>query len=121
MDFIILLGLFLAVVIFGIYLGWKSHEHFMINVIKDHPEIMEAACRAARDGTFEDEVTVTLDDGQEITASGIELMIEKVNGMLYAYSKDNNQFVAQGETMESLLKSAHDRFPGKIFFGDLPE
>ena len=118
MEYVILI---LVVGVLGIWLGWKSHEHFMITVIKEHPEIMEAACKAARDDKFDPEISIIMDNGDTIVTDGVEIMVEKVNGMLYAYTKENNQFIAQGDTIESLLKSAHTRFPGKTFFGDLPE
>lgn len=115
---LIALGIALLV---GFYAGWKAHEHFMTVVIKYTPEIMEAACKAAREEMATGQVTIETDDGKTITADGTELAIEKVKGVLYAYTKSENKFIAQGETIEELLKSAHERFPGKTFFGDLPE
>jgi hypothetical protein len=112
-------------VLAGIYVGWKSHEHFMITVIKVSPEIMEAACKAAREeldiDQGDEEVTIEMDDGHTITTTGTELAIEQVKGVLYAYSKSDHKFIAQGNTIEELLNSAHARFPGKTFFGNLPE
>ena len=67
------------------------------------------------------EVTITTDDGQTITAQGVELDIEMVKGVLYAYIKGNGQFVAQASTLEDLMAAAHKRFPGKTFVGTLPE
>jgi Mg2+/Co2+ transporter CorC len=110
-----------VVLLVGIYAGWKAHEHFMVMVIKNNPEIMEEACRVARQEGSQEEITIETDDGNSITTKGVELAIEQVNGVMYAYSKATNQFIAQGETIEALLKSAHTRFPGKTFFGDLPE
>ena len=103
----------------GIYIGWKCQEHFMITVIKVSPELMEAACKAARAEL--DDVTIETDDGEVISTTGTELAIERVRGVMYAYTKVDNKFIAQGETIEALLKSAHERFPGKTFFGNLPE
>lgn len=120
-----LLIIVIVAVLFGIYVGWKSHEHFMITVIKVSPEIMEAACKAAREelelvGDVQ-EITIKTESGITIATTGTELDIEKVKGVLYAYSKADNKFIAQGETIEELLKTAHARYPGKTFFGDLPE
>ena len=56
-----------------------------------------------------------------VKVTGVELAIERVNDRLYAYSKDTNQFIAQGTDLKDLLAEAHKRFPGKTFFGDLPE
>ena len=49
-----------------------------------------------------------------------ELAIERVGDTLYAYAKDNNQFIAQGPDLKALLESAHKRFPGRTFFGNIP-
>jgi hypothetical protein len=116
MEELIILGVVLFV---GILAGWKAHEYFILGVIKAHPEILEEACRIAR--ADKSEVTIETSDGKSITTTGVELFIEKVNGHLYAYSKATNQFIAQGDTLEALLESAHSRFPGKTFFGDIPE
>jgi hypothetical protein len=118
MEELILYGIILVV---GMFAGWKAHEYFMIGVIKMHPEIIEEACRVAREGKDTQEVTIETDDGKSITTTGVELFIEKVNGHLYAYSKTSNQFIAQGDTLDALLESAHTRFPGKTFFGTIPE
>jgi hypothetical protein len=108
----------------GVYVGWKCHEHFMITVIKVSPEIMEAACKAAREElqySDQEEITIKTTSGTTVTTIGTELDIEKVKGVLYAYSKADNKFIAQGETIDDLLRTAHARYPGKTFFGNLPE
>lgn len=56
----------------------------------------------------------------ETIQEGTELVIERVGNTLYAYAKDNNQFIAQGANMSSLLEEAQKRFPGKKFFGLIP-
>lgn len=50
----------------------------------------------------------------------VELEIERVGEHLYAYTKDSNQFIAQGPNLKHLLEEAHKRFPGKVFFGNIP-
>jgi hypothetical protein len=41
--------------------------------------------------------------------------IEDVNGMLFLYNKETEEFLAQGKTFEELNRSAKDRFPNKLF------
>ena len=48
-----------------------------------------------------------------------EIDIERVGNVLYAYSKENGQFLAQGSTLADLLDSVHKRFPNKKFFGTI--
>ncbi len=114
--------LLLVIVFFlGCYLGWKVQEMFFIHVIKSNPEIIEEALRVAkRDKLEQESIELETDDGKIIKTKGVELAIEVVGGVLYAYSKATNQFIAQGDTIEDLLKVAHTRFPGQTFFGDLP-
>jgi hypothetical protein len=118
----------LLIVIFGIgfYCGWKVNEKFFVHIIKTDPESIEEACRIARRNLAEDqlgqsEVELETEDGKLVKTRGVELAIEMVGGVMYAYSKATNQFIAQGNTIEDLLKIAHKRFPGQTFFGDLPE
>lgn len=52
--------------------------------------------------------------------NGTELAIERHGDVLYAFIKDTNQFVAQGPNLDSLLEQAQKRFPGRKFFGLIP-
>lgn len=117
-DFTILI--ILGAFIVGLVLGWLVHERFIINLIMSHPEIMEEACEIGRKG-LAGEITLTTDDGKVIKTSGTELEIEQVNGIMYAYMKENGRFVGQASTIEDLLAIAHKRFPGETFFGVMPE
>ncbi len=120
MDFTLLL---IIAFVIGIYIGWSAHERVIIHTFKHNPEIIEEALRVAKnDDTLEQTlVEVETDSGETIKTSGVELAIESVNNTLYAYAKATNQFIAQGENIEELLKVAHKRFPGKTFFGELPD
>lgn len=120
MDFIAIVIIALLV---GFYIGWKVHEMFIIHVIETDPEIIEEACKIARKGQTPDADTIVIrtPSGESVTTTGVELLIEQVNDVMYAYAKDTNQFVAQGSDLKSLMEEAHKRYPGKTFFGDLPE
>jgi len=50
-----------------------------------------------------------------------EMSIERVNNMLFAYAKDTNQFLAQGASVDEIVKTLQVRFPDRSFFGDLPK
>lgn len=114
--------LIIALVV-GFIAGWKVHEAIIVQAIKTQPEGIEEAIRIAKANRDrgDDEVEITAKDGNTVRTKGVELAIEHVNGQLYAYTKATNQFIAQGETIEDLLKTAHARFPGKVFFGNLPD
>jgi hypothetical protein len=117
-----MLLIILASLIVGGIVGWRLHEMFIINLITQQPEVMEEACQIARKGLASaNEFAIETDDGEVIKTSGTELEIEQVNGVLYAYMKDTGRFVGQADTIENLMSIAHTRFPGKTFFGILPE
>jgi len=48
---------------------------------------------------------------------GTELAIERHGNTLYAFAKDNDQFIAQGPSLDALLEDAKKRFPNRKFFG----
>lgn len=52
-------------------------------------------------------------------ASDNEMSIERVGDMLYAYSKENGQFLAQGPNLADVLAAVHKRFPNKTFVGTI--
>jgi len=41
--------------------------------------------------------------------------IEQVNGLLFLYNADTNEFIAQGKDFEDLNNNAKVRFPDKLF------
>ena len=63
------------------------------------------------------EINVKEEQNQDPDAT--ELRIERVGNLLYAYRKEDNQFVAQGANLAELLESAAKRFPNNKFFGDI--
>ena len=55
----------------------------------------------------------------KLVTDGTELSVERVGNVLYAYSKDSGQFIAQGPDLTTLLNEAHARFPDRKFFGEI--
>lgn len=52
---------------------------------------------------------------EEITSSVIRIRIEYVNGMLYIYNMETNEFMAQGNTRQQLEQNLKVRFPDTQF------
>jgi hypothetical protein len=46
----------------------------------------------------------------------IPLVIEQVNGMVYAYNKITGEFIAQAQNIPQVILLAAARFPGKKFW-----
>lgn len=108
----------------ALWIGWRVHEVFIIHIIRTNPEILKELAKVVEDHKDElgtEEITVVKSDGQKVDTEGVEMIVEREGNLLYAYSKATNQFIAQGDTLENLLSTAHKRFPGKTFFGTLEE
>lgn len=99
--------LLVVIFIFCFYAGWKMHEWFMFEALRDKPEIFESAIRAARKYGREIEQT----DEHEL----VEMEIETHNGVVYAYDKSNGRFLGQGETVTQAAIAASMRFKGVAF------
>ena len=114
----------IIVAVFATWIGWRVHEAFIIHIIKTNPKILEELANVVKqheDDLGTEDITLVNTEGEKLDAKGVELAVERVGDTLYAYAKATNQFVAQGDNLEALMKSAHNRFPGKTFFGELPE
>jgi len=56
------------------------------------------------------------EDVESMPADTIEMEIEKVNGMVYAYDKATGEFLAQAQNIYQAAVLAAARFPGKKFW-----
>ena len=59
------------------------------------------------------------EQAEELSESIININIEKHNGVFYVYSKDNNEFMAQGNTRKELEDALAKRYPDKKFAASL--
>lgn len=98
----------------GIWLGWHLRAIVFMAAISDNPKKFIDMLQKVADINAKEESLLDADN-----KGTTELDIERVGGTLYAYSKDTNQFVAQGPDLRTLLESAHKRFPNKEFFGEI--
>lgn len=112
----------------AIYLAFKLgvvwHRHYFAWIIANHPDQLDRLIQLAKKGELDPNMLTSLPEDDvpaEIRENGTELEIERVNNVLYAYAMETGQFIAQGVDLKSVLESAHKRFPGKIFFGNIPE
>ena len=46
------------------------------------------------------------------------IRVERVNGIIYCYSKEDNQFICQGTTAQEIRDTIRSRFPGKTAYID---
>ena len=109
-------AILLIIVIFaaGFYVGYKVQEKLMFYTMA---EMFKKAgiTNAELDkfiGHWKDDLDVDVpskdDEGYEI----VDIKVEKHGEVLYAFRKDNDQFLGQGDTKESLIKRLGEKAVG---------
>ena len=93
MEIFIAIGL----VILGFCIGWFLREQVAIQQVK---RIIDE---------------ITLEEIEQEYDNVIRITIEKDSDMLFAYHKENSQFIAQGSTQAELETKLSELFPGKKF------
>lgn len=112
------LTILFIVAVVSFIIGWNLRGLVMLARLASNPEAMIEILRKIKeinDAKSQEEV-----DEIEKRNEATELAIERVGSHLYAYAKETNQFIAQGSDLKDLLETAHKRFPGKVFFGNIP-
>jgi hypothetical protein len=56
-------------------------------------------------------------DQSESTLTATEVRVEKIGSMFYLYSTNNNEFLAQGTSIEDALEAIKKRYPDQNFKG----
>jgi hypothetical protein len=60
-----------------------------------------------------------LDRHIELAASTLmPVIVERMNGVIFCYSKENNQFICQGTTLAEVREAFKARFPDKTAYLD---
>ena len=82
---------FAAVLVFGFVIGWKYREFVATIKIK---QLIESA---------------------ELSADVVRIRLERMNGMIYIYNMETNEFMAQGKTRNVVERNLKERFPDTVF------
>ena len=65
------------------------------------------------------EVMTELDAHIELAASTLmPVIVERMNGVIFCYSKEDNQFICQGSTLTEIRAAFKARFPDKTAYLD---
>jgi hypothetical protein len=111
MDILLkILGILCAVVV-----GWKLHglwfKFIMAPVLKDLGITYEEVLRVAR----KNGIDVTKEEAALAeTYPVLEVRVEKVKDMLYAYRREDDVFLAQAKTKEDLLERLRQQVKGTV-------
>lgn len=99
---------FLLGVMLGAFIGFKIAEYIHITMFKDilmKLKISESDMRA-----MVEELRKDLPEEHEDAMPRIEVKVEQVNGQLYVYRLDNDEFLCQGTNREDVLACLARRF-----------
>ena len=100
---------FLLGLALGGFVGWTAASRFHVAMIGDI--LARAGVTPERLQTMMAEMKEEL--GEELDESEfpkVEIKIEQHNNTLYAFRKDNDQFLGQGADRETLLKTIAEKF-----------
>jgi len=53
---------------------------------------------------------------EQVKSTLMPVTVERVNGLIYCYTKEDNQFVCQGATLTEVREAFKARFPDKTAF-----
>lgn len=98
----------------AIWIAYKWGQHVAAMritrmLIDNDPALNNAVERARRD--------LKAIDAQDKDQSAEELRVERHGDQLYVYTKINDEFLAQGSTLEECLDRIGKRFPDRNFRG----
>jgi hypothetical protein len=82
---------FAAVLVFGFVIGWWFREFVAAIRIK---QLIESV---------------------DVSNDVVRIRMERVDGMIYIYNMETNEFMAQGETRNVVERNLKKRFPDTVF------
>ena len=100
---------YVVVAVIASWIGWHARGIVFLSNISNHPEKMIKMLEQIKKINDEE-----LDGSPEV--DGTEIRAELVGTTWYIYSKDNNEFLAQGPSFDDAVMAVADRFPGKKFW-----
>lgn len=100
--------LLLIVFALGFVAGYYQAFSSMVKRIQEDPDEFIGVLKKIK----------TEQESLEITGNNqaCELRVEQHEQMFYLFKKENNEFVAQGKSLELAIKAAQARFPKLTYF-----
>ena len=93
----------------GYYIGsWVKEQIMLVRMVRNAKDIIKYLEHAHR---VMEEVEA---DG--VPEDAIEVKIEQVNDLVYAYNKITGEFLAQAQSLHQVMTLAAKRYPGKKFW-----
>jgi hypothetical protein len=114
MEDLIIIAVVAAII--GYFVGYHMRAIMLIKGMSDDPDHFIKMLEQVKKINSEYDSDKAL---LEQSVDGTELSIERDGNMFYAYTKDTNQFIAQGASMDALMEQAKLRHPDRKFFGTI--
>ena len=93
----------------GLYVGWKASSiwiRYTLNELLEEVGLTPQQRKQLKEHCDAKVAEVEEEDPREI----IEVKIEKIGDVMYAYTVDEDQFMAQGSTIEQLFQALQARY-----------
>lgn len=100
----------LIIFITGFILGWLSHARSIFQKIFDNPDRMIHLLEKYKEAKEEAEE-------ESLPVKMTEVRVEKIGEQFYLYTTKDNEFLAQGISLEAALEAVKQRYPNRIFRG----
>jgi len=97
----------------GLLLGWKvcdTWTRVMIRELLEDMGLDEKQQKKLREKCVTELRSAGIDPGVEDEMPEVEIRIEQIQGQIFAYSLDDNEFMAQGKNREELFNNLRARY-----------
>ena len=102
------------VFIIGFVAGWLNHAYAFFQKCKSNPdELIELLTKYKKVNQTSEKVQTS---EQEDTS---DIKVERHGDQLYIYTAEDDEFLAQGSTLQDALDNVQRRYPGRVFKGHL--
>lgn len=105
--------IYIIIGLIAFWLGWHLRGIVILAHLANKPEDMIKILEQVK--------KINQSEDTDDASTGVELRIERVGNVLYAYRQNDNSFIAQGDNLSAVLETAHSRFPGVTFFGNISQ
>jgi uncharacterized membrane protein YkoI len=93
----------------GYYIGsWVKEQLMLLNMVRNARETIKYLEHAER--------VMAEVEANGVPEDAIEVKIEQVNDLVYAYNKLTGEFLAQAQSLHQVMSEAAKRYPGKKFW-----
>jgi hypothetical protein len=106
--------IYVGIAVVAYWVGWTVRGVVLIYKLSRNPQMTLDLLEQLKELNEADNPDQPQATGKP--ANWVEVQAEYVGQMVYAYSKQDNQFLGQGTSIEEAVQMAKSRFPAKVFW-----